>query len=226
MPQPSVLIGEHPVTVPAYPVAWWESDWGVYTASSVIAKNGDDAYTWKNRGSGGNDFAGGNKGKFQTGIFGTMPGLTFDGTIPQGMSSTLSLSNPCTIIGVGKLTGTLNQRLISSNTNNWLLGWWSGDEDTGYAGGFVGPGNVATTNIRCYTMTLEPALGSLYSKKSLFPANNTNAINAPTSLAIGSNGFGEPASGSVAALIAYAKVLSLAEISYVVDYLVAKYNVA
>ena len=145
------------------------------------------------------------------------------------MQSTLDLNSNFTVIVVGKLNGGSNARLISSATNNWLLGWWGGYVNQFYSEGWVhNPGTSANTNAYIYTGTGNLGADSyaLYSNGTNLATNNGGS-QAPRRLSLGGWGAnnGERSNGDVAEVIVYNRVLTNDERMAIEKYLANKYSI-
>ncbi|MEZ4979098.1 MAG: HYR domain-containing protein, partial [Chitinophagales bacterium] len=135
-----------------------------------------------------------------------------------------------TVIVVAKMNSGANNRLVSSGSTNWLLGWWGGRVDQFYSQGWVhNPGTGVNQNTYIYTGTGDIGADSysLYRNGSLLATNNAGST-APGSISLGGWGTGntELSNGDVAEVIVYNKVLSANERRALEYYLAQKYGVA
>ena len=137
------------------------------------------------------------------------------------------------MIVVGKVNGT-NQRLVSSGTKNWLLGWWSGNKDRTFTEGWVHEGNSANiTNSYIYTVSgsgsgLVGGGTSFWSNGSLLTTAATDGKQAPGIISLGGWGLNnsERSTGDIAEVIYYNKVLTADERMALEKYLSDKYSIS
>jgi len=146
-------------------------------------------------------------------------------TIPIDLTSTKH-----TIIAAARYTGVNNNRIISSNSNNWLLGWWNGQTDKYYAEGWVSSsgGGSAETNWLIYAGTGDPTadLWSLYRNGKLIVTPNNQGSSGPSGIRIGTSGVytGEISKCEVSFIIAYNRVLTSEEILQNYNALKGRFN--
>jgi hypothetical protein len=146
-------------------------------------------------------------------------------TIPIDLTST-----KYTIIAAARYTGVTNNRIISSNSNNWLLGWWFGQTNKYYAEGWVSPdsGGSTETSWIIYAGTGDPTadLWSLYRDGKLIVTPNNQGSSGPSGIRIGTSGVytGEISKCEVSFIIVYNRVLSSAEILQNYNALKGRFN--
>jgi len=143
--------------------------------------------------------------------------FVFDGvddyiTVPINLTNTTY-----TIIAVARYRAVGNkQRIISSDSTNWLMGWWSGQTNKYYAEGWVsGPGGITETDWICYAATGTVAGDSweLYRNGVSIVGPNSNGVNGPNGIRIGGDGiYSEYSACDVSFVSAYNRVLTAAEI--------------
>jgi hypothetical protein len=145
--------------------------------------------------------------------------FTLDG-VNDYISIPINLTNTqYTIIATARYTGSANQRVISSNSGNWLMGWWGGQTNKYYAEGWVSNsgGGTAETNWICYAATgNQPADSwSLYRNGVSIVGPNANGVNGPNGIRVGQSGVytGEISACQVSYILAYNRVLTASEIS-------------
>lgn len=120
-------------------------------ASQIVAADGSSVTTWTNlvpSGSGGlGDFT------TTTGTGAVNPtyvasGVTLNGRPVVRFNNSAMLTNSTvtgtnrTIIYVGRLNGGSNRRLVGGINNNWLMGYWGGEQDVAHlkqSNGFIYP---------------------------------------------------------------------------------------
>jgi hypothetical protein len=144
--------------------------------------------------------------------------IVFDG-VDDFVSVPINLSTSNhTIIAIARWTGGNNQRVISSNGNNWLLGWWQGQTNKYFAEGWVSSsaGGSAENSWICYA-----GIGNYWGDSwelyrngvSIVGPNNVGA-NGPNGIRMGSSGLypSESSACQVGVVLAYNRVLSAAEV--------------
>ena len=123
-----------------------------------------------------------------------------------------------TIISFARMIGDDNKRVISSDSNNWLMGWWSNKEDSYYADGWVQQGSGASNfGWVCYAATGDKPADSwsLYKNGSLVVTGNGGS-NGPNGIRLGTSGAypSEASHCRVSTVLVYNRVLTAAEISH------------
>ena len=163
----------------------------------------------------------GNNGTLTNGpTFSTTNGglFVFDGvddyiTVPINLTNTTY-----TVIAVSRYRAVGNKRrIISSNSTNWLLGYWFGQTNKYYAEGWVSSssGGITETDWICYAATGTVAGDSweLYRNGVSIVGPNSNGVNGPNGIRIGGDGvYGEYSACDVSFVSAYNRVLTAAEI--------------
>tara|TARA_B100002019_G_C21218562_1_gene573352 strand:- start:35 stop:694 length:660 start_codon:yes stop_codon:yes gene_type:complete len=144
--------------------------------------------------------------------------IVFDGTNDY-VSIPIDLrTSPHTIISFARMIGGDNKRVISADSNNWLMGWWQGREDSYYADGWIQQGSsVSNYDWVCYAVTGDSSTDSwsLYKNGSLVITNN-GGVRGPNGIRLGSSGSypDEASSCKVATVLVYNRVLTASEISH------------
>ncbi len=145
----------------------------------------------------------------------------------------INTANTYTTMAVSKYGGT-NGRVITSNTHNWLLGYWSNHTDAAYAEGWI-TGNsgsscgnccgfVTDNNAHLHSMDGNRAYTSFYKENGLAYAASCGVM-SPGSIALGgSPTFPEYSNADVAEVINYNLPLNDARRNIVANYLAAKYG--
>ncbi|MCW6050765.1 DUF4347 domain-containing protein [Lyngbya sp. CCAP 1446/10] len=197
-------------------------------ANTIAGANGSAVNTWTDSSGVGNN-ATGTGAILVTNEINGQSVVKFDATNIYLVGGTIV--NPYTILTVSKQDGATKQRLISSNSTNWLLGSWAAGspagEDQFFANGWVNnPGTPFSGNPIIYTATGTGSLSTLYKNGSSLAANN-NGTSGPGQLSLGGNGPtpSEQSDGKVAEVIAFNRVINDAERTLVDNYLSAKYNI-
>lgn len=148
--------------------------------------------------------------------------MTFNGST-QYATNSLDLSGiflPSTIIAGSRYTGSANGRVVTSVTNNWILGHWAGTVANYYAGGTwitpATPTGGTDTNWRIYAGTsygiVEPACGFYINGD--FNAGISSGF-GPNGISLGRYGGGggtEYSACQVSFVLAYNRVLTAEEI--------------
>jgi len=149
--------------------------------------------------------------------------VQFNGTT-QYAENTLNLSTgTSTIFGAARYSGAINGRVITSKTNNWLLGNYSSSVGNYYAEGWVTPaaatgGFDTTWRIYAGTNDVTSDLYNFYINGILNTSNNGGSA-GPNGIALGRWPPGNAGAGSeystceVSFVMAYNRVLTAAEIS-------------
>jgi hypothetical protein len=110
-------------------------------------------------------------------------------------------------------------RLISSRSNNWLLGLWGGSTENYYAEGWVSSVGAGTSNTSWRIWTGTGDIGgdtySVYVNNSLITASSTGGSAGPNGFSIGRYGPGnsEYSNSNFSFLLAYNRILTQAEIT-------------
>jgi alpha-tubulin suppressor-like RCC1 family protein len=88
--------------------------------------------------------------------------------VGDGLRSHMRFTGPYTVLSVSRLNGGIDNRLISSTDENWLLGYWGGLKGTMYAGGWVATGDgAADTATHLYAGIRDAANTRFYSDGDL-----------------------------------------------------------
>ena len=143
--------------------------------------------------------------------------ITFNGSNESGLVSTLNFaSSDHTIMAIGKYN-TASGRLISSYSNNWVMGWHgtpTGYIDRFYAGAWVAQSSSSSsTDFYCYAATgdISGDTWKLYKNGSLFVSNSNGSI-GPNQISLGRHATNEYSNCSIGIVMAYNRVLTAAEI--------------
>ena len=203
-------------------------------ASLGSPTNGATINSWNNSGAGslaaGGNFAGSASYLSSDPSLNNKPAVAFNGG--QLLTNGTNFANNVTVIYVGQLTGTQNQRLVSSVGNNWLLGYWGGHQDAAYFTTWVSPGAgsndpAATTAPEIYAATIDASgNGSFYKNTTQIGTTHTGTA-GPSGISLGgwdSGGPTELSAGYVGELLVYNGVLSQAQLQSVAAYLDAKWG--
>lgn len=137
-----------------------------------------------------------------------------------------SFETPYTILTVSRMRGDRNQRLITSTTHNWLLGYYAGEMDVMHAEGWVSPPTKKEVDKapHIYTATGTGKESALYRDGTLVATNST-ALSGIGRLSLGGRGE-EMSNGDIAEVLVYSRVLTDQEIQAIETYLRRKWFVA
>ena len=200
-------------------------------ASAIVGKRtGDPVPVWYDKSAAENhaDDATGVPTYIADGINGH-PVVHFDGNDTLAVSR--SIDNRYTILTVSQLEGTQNFRLLTSKTQNWIMGYWNNYEDVFYTSGWATDQvNTATSRAHLYTVTNN---GKVMADARLF-ANGLDITDDPLrprgfvgNFQMGGWSQGRELSiGDVAEVIAYERQLTDGERRAVEAYLLGKYGLS
>jgi hypothetical protein len=124
-------------------------------------------------------------------------------------------AQPHTIFTIAGYNGAARQRITSTNSNNWLLGHWSGSNHRHFAEGWITPssGGTTTEDWIIYACTGNQSTDAWqYYENGTLLYSNTDGSNGPTSIRIGGIGNGETSDWKWSMLLAYNRVLTASEI--------------
>ena len=164
--------------------------------------------------------------------FNGLPALTFNASqwMPTVASLDAAPTSTYTIFTVSRLTGSSNQRLISSASTNWLMGYHGGYENRFYANNWiVQPTTAPNTVSHLYEVTSNGVAAggsSFYDYGTLLGSGTAASPNGPGILELNGylSGTSEMSTGEVAEVIYYNTVLTTAQRQIVEGYLAQKYN--
>jgi hypothetical protein len=155
----------------------------------------------------------------------------FNGTNQYATVSSINLaSSNYTVMGAARYSGATRGRIITSITNNWLIGHWSNTLDNYYAEGWASVVNPAgTTAWKVYAGTGNISLDqySLYSGDQQLINNSAGGTVGPNGLSLGRWGQGggsEYSTCEVGFVVAYNRVLSQTEITQNYNALKSRYG--
>jgi hypothetical protein len=101
--------------------------------------------------------------------------------------NTTNFPSSYSVVAAAKYTAGTRARVISSVSNNWLLGWWGGYNDCMYGDGWViYPNTIADDSIYTYSVTGTGSLTKFYKNGGLLAANS-NGVSAPRGIQL--NGY-------------------------------------
>jgi hypothetical protein len=156
---------------------------------------------------------------------GTITNVTFSrefcGVINMAASNTSQIisnlnltSNKNTVIGAARYSGASRGRIITANSNNWLLGHWAGGTESYYSEGTIKltGGTPNDTNWRIYAGTGDPTADYYeFYINGKFTIGNNGGAQGPNNIKIGQQ-YSEVSNGQFSFLQVYNRVLTSAEI--------------
>ena len=166
-------------------------------------------------------------GTYSSSTYGGTYLLVTGGNTINTSSPNLSSSN-YTVMGSTKLTGSANNRVISSQNNNWLLGNWGGYINQYYAEGWVngaGSSGGLDTNWHIWTGTGRGTY-TFYNNNSLITSNSSGS-QGPNGFAINQyvgNTYAESSNAYFGFLLVYNRVLTTDEMTYNYNIFKARYG--
>ena len=193
---------------------------GIVTDGLILHLDAGDPRSYPGSGTTWTDLSGsGNNGTLVNGVtYSSSNGglFDFDG-VNDYISIPINLTNTkYTIMGIARYKGTNNQRVISSNSQNWLMGWWDGKTDKYYAEGWVSSstGGTAETDWICYAATGDQPGDSwqLYRNGVSIVGPNAGGANGPNGIRLGGWETTEFSACQVSYVLAYNRVLTLQEV--------------
>ncbi|MCX6875121.1 MAG: cohesin domain-containing protein [Verrucomicrobia bacterium] len=137
-------------------------------------------------------------------------------------------AGPVTIFYVSRETGAANGRVLSSNANNWLMGYHGGQRNRFYFEGWVMEAGVESdTNPHLYAATI-PGSGqaSTVWGEGNELTSSTTGTQGPNSLRLNGCPWAELSDCYISEVLVYNRVLSGAELNVVGSYLALKYGLA
>ncbi|MFM7537534.1 MAG: LamG-like jellyroll fold domain-containing protein, partial [Acidimicrobiales bacterium] len=205
------------------PVAWLDAS----DASSIEQTDGV-VTRWRDRSGRGADVrstrAASSARRDTTGL-NTRPAIVFDG---RGTLSTRRQFNPAgsTVFAVARYTGQgASARVISSFSNNWLLGWHGGCIDRAHFDGWVNGapcGSVGASPL-LYSATTGNGQASYWRNGSLV-GSAVGGFTSPNGLSVGGHAAYEWSASAVSEVLVYDRVLTPEERQATEAYLVDKWG--
>ncbi|MFG6455798.1 beta strand repeat-containing protein [Roseateles sp. BYS96W] len=186
--------------------------------------------TWVDKSGSGNNFTQATASaspQLQLAGLNGMATVSFDGS--DYLNSSLWVGQNYSLFVVGQMTGTQNGRLVSSSTDNSLVGWHGGYQDQLYGQNWVSQtnGTVQANTPLLYTANDQVGSGTLYKNGVALAATGSST----TDLWLGKiqlsgyQGASELSKGSVSELLVFDHVLSPGEQRVIENYLAAKWGV-
>jgi Ca2+-binding RTX toxin-like protein len=152
--------------------------------------------------------------------------VRFDGN--DLLRSATNFGNEYTVFAVGQQQGTQSGRLVSSSSQNWLMGWHGGTQDRFNANGWVTPAapSAVAGSVKYYATLSSPSLTALYNDGALV-ASVASQYGPLGTLALGGWGSGsgsEFSKADVSEVLVFDRALSDTERNQVDQYLRTKWT--
>ncbi|HOD80771.1 MAG TPA: autotransporter-associated beta strand repeat-containing protein [Phycisphaerae bacterium] len=212
--------------------------WLDATQAGSFTMNGANVADWADRTGNGQSVSQSNAARQPTIAAGAINGLDavrFDttGGADQLFNAT-NYASPVSVFSVSQLTGGADYRLITSYTNNWLLGYHGHGTDKAYLDGWVNNPTIQPDTLPHMYNTIIRG-GSSNSDLYVFDARNPSDMwlkasngggrSGPNGLALGAwgSGAGEGSNGLVGEVLIYNGVLSDSDRQQVERYLMTKW---
>ncbi|WP_165917299.1 CARDB domain-containing protein [Flaviaesturariibacter aridisoli] len=144
----------------------------------------------------------------ESSLLNSRPALVFNTS--QYMQMPTYLTNPFTVICASRQTGGARARVLSSVSNNWLLGFHGGRHGDAYFEGWVhlDYSMAADNSIYVHTGASNGSVSQVYENGSLL-SSNSNGVYPPYGLQLNGNGYyGERSDCEFYDIVAYNTVLS------------------
>ncbi|MEO6279813.1 PA14 domain-containing protein [Roseateles sp.] len=185
---------------------------------------------WVDKSGSGNNFTQGTSGASPkldlTGLNG-QPTVSFDGG--DFLTSSLWVGQNYSLFVVGQMTGTQNGRLVSSSTDNSLIGWQGGYQDQLYGQNWVSQtnGSVQANTPVLYTAADQVGSGTLYKNGVALAATGSTSDGWLGKIQL--SGYGgttnELSRGAVSELLVFDHTLSAGEQRVIENYLATRWSV-
>ncbi|MEO7046901.1 MAG: fibrinogen-like YCDxxxxGGGW domain-containing protein, partial [Ferruginibacter sp.] len=135
---------------------------------------------------------------------GGKPVLHFDAG--HNMYNSTNFPAPFSVIYAARQTGPSRGRVLASQYNNWLLGWWGGNGQQAYFEGWVsqGGGHPSDNNPYVYTGTSANGTSSFYENGNLISSNG-GGVTGPNGISLNGN---ESSDADIAELFIFDAALS------------------
>ncbi len=192
-----------------------------------IVMNGSNVATWQDQSGNGNDMFQSDPTK--------QPTVTTDGlahyasivtTAGKQVCTFTNFPAPVTVFVVARQKGLLHGRILTApypTGNDWVLGWWAGNEDAAYFEGALGSGTPATTNPILYASTMSGSVSKVYRNGQLI-LNGNGGVAGPNGLCVGGYLTGEWTDAEIAEIRVYTGVMSDADRQAVQAVLNSRYH--
>ena len=149
-------------------------------------------------------------------------------TPSQWMKQTANFGSPSTVIYVARARTTSSNRILQAIGNNWLLGWWSGQEERAYMDGWVQLTGVAsTTKARIMSAVVRGSGATDFAVDGIVTSSNSGGVSGPNGLGVNGGGAypGEATDAEVGEILVFPRALTNTERLAVESGLAAKWGV-
>jgi hypothetical protein len=141
----------------------------------------------------------------------------FNGTNQYGLTNLNMTSGVGTVVTATRYSGATRQRMLSAESNNWLLGHHGSSIDAYFAEGWVNDGGAGLTDLnwRIYAGSHNTLIDwySLWINGVSIVSNSTAGSAGPNGLCVGRYSGGQYSTGECGFILAYSRVLTAAEIT-------------
>ena len=227
------IVAGSPAAPPSGALIWLDA-----TQASSFTMNGANVAAWADRTANGQSVSQANAARQPTIAAGAINGLDavkFDtaGGADQ-LFNTTNYASPVSVFSVSQLTGGADYRLITSYTNNWLLGYHGHGTDKAHFDGWVNNPTIQPDTLpHIYNTVIRG--GTSNSDLYVFDARNPSGMwlkasngggrSGPNGLALGTwgSGAGEGSNGLVGEVLIYNGAMSDADRQQVERYLMTKW---
>ncbi len=147
----------------------------------------------------------------------------------QWMKQTANFGAPSTVIYVARARTSSSNRILQAVGNNWLLGWWGGQEERAYMDGWVQLTGVApTTKARIMSAVIRGSGATDFAVDGIVTTSNSGGVSGPNGLAVNGGGAypGEATDAEVGEILVFPRALTNTERLAVESGLAAKWGVA
>jgi hypothetical protein len=219
-------------------VTWLQADKGLFqdlNRTIPATANNDPVAVWVDQSGSGTDFDSSTagdpvqaRGNLRLNRLNGKPVVALDGVM-DALRTTYAYSSVNTVFLVARQTGDPRGRVLTSQGNNWLLGWWGGAADCAHFEYWLNNCTQSNDTIwRMYMSDQAPYSERLFRNGLLLAQTSPSTSYGPIGLALGGNGmsYNEPSQSEIAELIVYHRVLTPAERAAVFSYLSSKYGIA
>ncbi len=149
-------------------------------------------------------------------------------TPSQWMKQTANFGSPSTVIYVARARTTSSNRILQAVANNWLLGWWGGQEERAYMDGWVQLTGVApTTKARIMSAVVRGSGSTDFAVDGIITSSNSGGVSGPNGLAVNGGGAspGEATDAEIGEILVFPRALTNTERLAVESGLAAKWGV-
>ena len=199
---------------------WVKADAGVTLTSGAVSQ-------WVDQSGHGRHFAQSQASKRPTVVAAAnngYPAIRLTATARQTLDMSTTLPNDHTVFIAARLWGTNKARILNAMSNNWLLGWWGGNQDAIYHMGWISPSSTfaASNDWLQYTDVNGSTTYAAYRSGRLMYTTGNVAV--PQGLTLSGYQDGEYSDADILEILVYDRALSTAERQAVERYLASRYR--